>query len=51
MFMLHWVQYHLLVKLNIYLFIHFISYRRFQDNISKWELLYIKQIEQDMFHC
>ena len=35
--------------LIIYLFIHFISYRRFQDNIIEWEQLYLKQIEQEMF--
>jgi len=35
--------------LIIYLFIHFISHRRFQENIKYWESMYLMQIEQEMF--
>eukprot|EP01084_Bolivina_argentea_P000722 1324_1 len=33
----------------MYLFLHFVSYRRFQHNIESWEELYLHQIEKQMF--
>jgi len=33
----------------IYLFFHYVSHRRFQENIRCWEMLYEAQLEREMF--